>query len=330
MLQEDVLELLQRSEGAYLSGEAMSQALGVSRAAVWKAVEALRRAGYGIGSAPNRGYRLDSAPDVLRPGEIAGALEGYLVGREVVCLPTVDSTSSEVKRRAAAGAPEGLAVLAGEQTRGRGRRGNAFQSLAGKGLYCSVLLRPDLPPAELSQLTAWSAVAVCRALEACCGVQAQIKWTNDILLGGRKLGGILTELEFEGETLRSSHVILGIGLNVSQSPADFGPDLAPIATSLLQELGRPVRRAELAAALLRALDGMYAGFPGERDRWLEAYRRRCATLGRQVCLLEGGERVPAFAEGLDGDFALLCRMEDGSLRRVAAGEVSVRGLMGYV
>ena len=140
MLQEDVLELLQRSEGAYLSGEAMSQALGVSRAAVWKAVEALRRAGYGIGSAPNRGYRLDSAPDVLRPGEIAGALEGCLVGREVVCLPTVDSTSSEVKRRAAAGAPEGLAVLAGEQTRGRGRRGNAFQSLAGKGLYCSVLL----------------------------------------------------------------------------------------------------------------------------------------------------------------------------------------------
>ena len=135
MLQDDILALLRSDPGGYRSGEAMSRTLGVSRAAVWKAVEALRSAGYEIVSAPNRGYCLSAAPDDLRAGEIAAALSGRVIGREVVCLDTVDSTNSEVKRRSAGGAPEGLAVLADEQTGGRGRRGNAFQSLRGRGLY---------------------------------------------------------------------------------------------------------------------------------------------------------------------------------------------------
>ncbi len=330
MLQDDVLALLRSGEQDYRSGEAMSRALGVSRAAVWKAVEALRRAGYEITSAPNRGYRLSSAPDNLRAGEIASALSVRVVGREVICLDTVDSTNSEVKRRAAGGAPEGLAVLSDEQTGGRGRRGNSFQSLRGKGLYCSVLLRPACPPEELGQLTAWTAVAVCRAIQSFCGAVCGIKWTNDLILGGRKVCGILTELELEAESAAALSVVLGIGINVGQTSADFGPELSPVATSLAQELHRPLRRAELAVRLLHALDELYAVFPAGKADYLAEYRRRCVTTGHQVALLQGGNRHPAFAEAVDDAFALVCRLPDGRRQTITAGEVSVRGLLGYV
>ena len=331
MLQDEVLSLLRSEPSVYRSGEEMSRRLGVSRAAVWKAVEALRRAGYEIVSAPNRGYRLSGAPDDLRPGELTAALSGHLVGREVVCLDTVDSTNSEIKRRAANGAAEGLAVLSDEQTAGRGRRGNAFQSLKGKGLFCSVLLRPQVALDALSQLTAWTAVAVCRAIEACCGLTCGIKWTNDIILDGKKLCGILTELEFEAESAAAVAVVVGVGVNVGQTEADFGPDLSPIAASLTQALGRPVRRAELAVHLLTALDEMYAAFPQGKHEYLAEYRRRCVTTGHEVALVRpDGGREPAFAREVDDDFALVCRLPDGTERTVTAGEVSVRGLLGYV
>ena len=331
MLQDEILSLLRSEPDAYRSGEEMSRQLGVSRAAVWKAVEALRRAGYEIVSAPNRGYRLSAAPDDLRAGELTTAMSGRLVGREVVCLDTVDSTNSEVKRRAANGAVEGLAVISDEQTAGRGRRGNAFQSLKGKGLFCSVLLRPQVALDALSQLTAWTAVAVCRAIEACCGLTCGIKWTNDIILDGKKLCGILTELEFEAESAAAVAGVVGVGVNVGQTEADFGSDLSPIATSLTQALGRPVRRAELAVHLLTALDEMYAAFPQEKNEYLAEYRRRCVTTGHDVALVRpDGSREPAFAREVDDDFALVCRLPDGSTRTVTAGEVSVRGLLGYV
>lgn len=331
MLQDEILSLLRSEPDAYRSGEEMSRQLGVSRAAVWKAVEALRRAGYEIISAPNRGYRLSAAPDDLRAGELTAALSGHLVGREVVCLDTVDSTNSEVKRRAADGAMEGLAVISDEQTAGRGRRGNAFQSLKGKGLFCSVLLRPRVPLDTLSQLTAWTAVAVCRAIEACCSLTCGIKWTNDIILDGKKLCGILTELEFEAESAAAVAVVVGVGVNVGQTEADFGPDLSPIATSLTQALVRPVRRAELAVHLLTALDEMYAAFPQGKNEYLAEYRRRCVTTGHEVALVRpDGGREPAFAQEVDDDFSLVCRLPDGSTRTVTAGEVSVRGLLGYV
>ena len=330
MLQDEILALLRAAPGGYRSGEEMSRALGVSRAAVWKAVEALRRGGYGIDSAPRLGYRLSAAPDDLRAGEIAAALSGCRVGREVVCLDTVDSTNSEVKRRAAGGAPEGLAVLADGQTGGRGRRGNAFQSLKGKGLYCSVLLRPQVPPEELGQLTAWTAVAVCRAIRDCCGAECGIKWTNDLILEGRKVCGILTELELEAESAAALAVVVGVGINVSQTEADFGPALSPMAVSLAQVLGRPVRRAELAVCLLRALDEMAAAFPAGKAGYLAEYRRRCLTTGREVALVRGAARERAFAEAVDDGFALVCRLPDGRRQTVTAGEVSVRGLLGYV
>ena len=329
MLQEQVLALLKAQDNRPLSGERMSRTLGVSRAAVWKAIEALRQEGYAISSAPNRGYRLDASPDRLSIGELAGALCGLRVGRELVCLDTVDSTNTEVKRRALAGAPDGLAVLAGAQTDGRGRRGRNFVSPPGKGLYLSILLRPVCPLEEVSSLTAWTAVAVCDAVEALCGTRPGIKWPNDVIWAGRKLCGILTELELEAETAALRHVVVGVGLNLSQDESDFGPEVAPVAISLRQAFGSAPRRAEAAAALLNALDQLYTDFPRQRDAWLARYRTDCLTLGKQVRLIRPGGTAEAFAETVDPSFSLVVRHPDGRRETVSSGEVSVRGLLGY-
>ncbi len=325
MLKEDTLRLLLEARGP-VSGEAVSQALGVSRAAVWKAVEALREEGYVIRSRTGLGYQLSSAPDVLSPTELARS--GRTVGSQVVCLDTVDSTNNECRRRAAQGAPDGLVVVAGEQVGGKGRRGRSFQSLPGKGLYLSALLRPDVPPTEVNQLTAWTAVAVCRALEGLTGLPAAIKWVNDVVLEGKKLCGILCEMALDDDG-RLDHVVVGIGVNVHQTPEDFGPELSGMATSLAQHMDAPPRRAQVAAALMEELSVLRQGFPHRRGSYLEEYRRRCVTTGQDVVLLRGEERREAYAIDVNDDFTLRVRLPDGSEEDVFSGEVSVRSLKGY-
>lgn len=330
MSRESVLSLLRAQQGDYLSGETMSRALGISRAGVWKAIEALRQEGYTISSAPNRGYRLESAPDRVREGELTGPLAGCRVGSTLACLEVIDSTNTECKRRAMAGAPEGLVVLAEEQTGGRGRLGRSFQSPRGCGLYLSALLRPDLSPMEVVDFTAWVAVAVCDGIQAACGVRPQIKWTNDIVLNGKKLAGILTELGLESETNSLQYMVTGIGINVNHRPEDFGEDIRNMATSLAQELGRPVRRAELAAQVIRALDRMYADFPHNKQEYLNRYRADCLTIGKQVQMITPVSRQEAYAVEIDDEFRLVVELPDGTRKALSAGEVSVRGLYGYV
>ena len=330
MLQDEILSLLRSEPSVYRSGEEMSRRLGVSRAAVWKAMEGLRQAGYQIASAPRRGYRLEGSPDRLSAGELAGALAGRRVGGHLVCLETVDSTNSEIKRRALAGAPDGLAVLAEGQTGGRGRRGRSFVSPPGKGLYLSVLLRPHCPLAEVPTLTAWSAVAVCDAVEAVCGIRPGIKWPNDVILEGRKLCGILTELELEAETAALRYVVVGIGVNISQTEADFGPEVAPVAVSLAQALGKAPRRAEVARALLDSLDRLYAQFPQQRGDWLARYRADCLTVGKSIRVISGTGEREGTALGVEEDFSLRVAWKEGGEEVLSSGEVSVRGLLGYV
>ena len=330
MSRENVLSLLREQGDQFVSGEAMSRTLGISRAAVWKAIEALRQEGYVIQSAPNRGYRLENAPDRVREGELAGPLAGCRVGSRLLCLETVDSTNTEAKRQAAAGAPDGLVIVSEEQTDGRGRRGRSFQSPRGKGLYLSALLRPKLEPSQVSDWTAWGAVAVCDGVEAVCGLRPRIKWTNDLVLNGKKLCGILTELGLESESNALDYLITGIGVNVNQAPEDFDPEIRPIATSLAQALGRPVRRAELAAAIVQALDTMYAQFPQNKALYLERYRADCLTPGNPVQLITPASREEAFAVEIDNDFRLVVECPDGRRAALSSGEVSVRGLYGYV
>ncbi len=330
MTREAVLSLLKEAGDSYCSGQSMSRTLGISRAAVWKAIDALRQDGYEISSVPRRGYRLERSPDRLSAGELTGALRGLTLGQNIICLDSVDSTNNYAKKLADRGAPHGTVVLTDCQTAGRGRRGNSFVSPEGKGLYLSVLLRPNLPPADVINLTAWIAVAVCDAVEQVIGQRPGIKWTNDLILQSKKLCGILTEMSLEAETGELQYVVAGIGINVSQSEADFGTEVSSLAISLEQALGRKIRRADLAVAVLGALERMMNDFPHQKAAYLERYRNHCLTLGREVRLIRKGEAQIAFAQAIDEDFALVVRHENGTVETVTAGDVSVRGLLGYV
>lgn len=330
MTQEKVLELLKAAEGEYCSGAALSQKLGLSRTAIWKAVTRLKEEGYVIDSVPNRGYRLEQSPDRISQGELAGALAGCVVGSNLICLDSVDSTNNYAKRLANEGAPHGTVILAETQSGGRGRMGNDFSSPAGKGLYLTAILRPELEPMEAVNLTAWTAVAVCDGVEQAVGVRPGIKWTNDIILENRKLCGILTEMGLEAESGRLQFVVVGVGLNVSQTEEDFGEELALKAISLKQAGHSQVRRADLAAAIIRGLDKLAREFPREKQAYLHRYRQDCLTVGHQVRLIQKGETQVAFAKEIDDQFALVVCQPDGTERTITSGDVSVRGLLGYI
>lgn len=327
-MKERVLALLTARTGEYISGEAMSAALGVSRAAVWKAIGALRDDGCQIEAAPRKGYRLVSAGGRLTAGSILPFLREEARER-LICLDTVDSTNNYAKALAMAGGADRTAIVADEQTGGRGRQGRSFLSPPGRGIYLTMLLRPDVPPSAAVGFTAYAAVAVCDGIEAATGVRPVIKWTNDIVLGGKKLAGILTEMSVEGETGTLQYIVTGVGVNVGHTPEDFPPDVRRIATSLAQELGRPVDRGRLCACLIDAMDDMYDAWLRGGEGYPARYRAGCVTVGRQVRLLRGDTVEEAFAEGLDESFGLIVRHPDGRRETVTSGEVSVRGLWGY-
>nr|WP_325185627.1 biotin--[acetyl-CoA-carboxylase] ligase [uncultured Oscillibacter sp.] len=331
MSRRTVLELLRGRED-FLSGEDLSRRLGLSRAAVWKAVDALRKEGYAIEARTGLGYRLTAAPDAMTESEIRSFLgETALVGRTLQCFDELDSTNLRAKQLALAGAPDGAVVTADCQTAGRGRMDRSFQSPRGKGVYLTALLRPDLPPERLLPVTAMAGVAVCDAVEELCGVRPGLKWPNDPVLGGKKLCGILTELSLEGETGRVQYLVLGIGVNVGQTAGDFTPEVAEMATSLAMALGRSVSRPALAAAEIRALDRLYADLlEGNLAPYLAACRRDCVNLGRTVQLISpDGTRETARALDIDDDFSLVVRGSAGEVKTVRSGEVSVRGMYGY-
>ena len=328
-----VLELLRKQEGVYLSGEELSRQLGLSRTAIWKAVDTLRKEGYTIEARTGLGYCLRQAPNALTEQEIRRFLgPTAVVGRILCCLDEVDSTNNYAKKLALSGAADGTVVTANCQTMGRGRMDRVFQSPPDKGVYLTALLRPDLPPDRLLATTALAGIAVCNAVERVCGVRPQVKWPNDPVLKGKKLSGILTELSLEAESGRLEYLIVGIGINVLQEAEDFAPDVRNVAASLLQVLDRVVSRPALAAALIEELDKLYEALrTGRAAPYLDAYRRDCVNLGQTVQLL-GGDGSREVVEALDVDelFGLVVRTADGTVKTIRSGEVSVRGMYGYV
>ena len=241
MSRQTVLSLLRKQMGEPISGEELSQRLGISRTAVWKAINTLRQEGYSIEARAGQGYRLTGVPDALTEPEIRSFLHPVeRVGRMLFCYDQVDSTNTRVKQLALEGAQDGTVVVANCQTAGRGRMNRVFQSPRDQGIYLTALLRPQLPPDRLMMVTAMAGVAVCEAVEQICGVRPGLKWPNDPVLNGKKLCGILTELSLEGESGRLQYLAVGIGVNVGQRAEDFAPEVRPVATSLLQELGHPV------------------------------------------------------------------------------------------
>ena len=328
MSKEKVYELLHASPKPYISGEELSRRLGVSRAAVWKAIESLRRDGYVIEARSGLGYRLTSSPDALVEREIRRRLSPAVACPDLRCLEEIDSTNSYLKREALSGAPHGTVAVANSQTAGRGRMARSFRSPPGKGVYLSILLRPHLPPSDLMGATGMAAVAVCNALERTAGIRPGIKWTNDLVLSGRKICGILTEMAMETESGLTQYLVIGAGVNVRHTPEDFGPEVSQMAASLAQE-GYSVSRSALAAAMIEELFRLSDALGGDTAPWVDAYRRSCVNIGKPVRLMWTGRQVRGEAIDIDGQFGLVVRLEDGSKTTVRTGEVSVRGLYGY-
>ncbi|HEY3368570.1 MAG TPA: biotin--[acetyl-CoA-carboxylase] ligase [Symbiobacteriaceae bacterium] len=329
-MNEAILAVLKDAKDQWISGAELSRRLGVSRTAVWKHMESLRASGYVLEAHQRRGYRLVSAPDAVTPGELLPGLTTERFGRQIEYREAVPSTNDLAKELARAGAPEGFLVITDEQTAGRGRLGRSWTTPGGTALAMSLVLRPTLPPHHAPRITLTAAVAVAEAVREVTGLPAGIKWPNDVQIGGRKLCGILTEMESEMLS-QVTFVVLGVGLNVNVPREAMPEAFRESATSLLLETGAPVPRAPLARAVLVRLEAAYeelqAGrFPALLDRW----RGLSVTLGRPVRIFSvtGEPFLDGVAEDVDADGALLVRSADGAgvpgLHRVLAGEVSLR------
>ena len=310
-------------DGGGVSGAELSQKLGISRAAIWARIEELRALGYDIEASPHLGYRLVNDPDVLHADDLQARLgRTRVIGRDIRVFEQTTSTNDVVEKLARDGVKEGVVVFAESQTKGRGRLGRAWTSPARKGLWFSILLRPDLRPQETTQLTVAAATALWRAIYEQTGLSPEIKWPNDILIRGRKVAGILTELRAELDCVK--YVILGIGVDVNQTAGEFSPELRKLATSLRLEHGEPLSRPRLATAILRELDRDYARICGDEfARLADEWEQHCATIGRHVVIETGGRRIRGRAESLDDDGALLLRTEHGHLERIIGGDVTL-------
>ncbi len=316
-----------RGTAGYVSGQELCEALGVSRTAVWKGMQKLKKEGYQIEAIPNKGYCLVESPDIIDPDELSSIRQTAWAGKKIVYFDVTDSTNIQAKRLAEEGAPHGTLVIAGRQEAGRGRRGRAWESPAQDGVFMTVLLRPDLKPKDASMLTLVAAMAVAKAVRQLYGLPAMIKWPNDVLLSGKKICGILTEMSAEIDSV--NYLVTGIGINVSNRK--FEGEVSQMATSILLEGGKRARRVELIEAVWEQYEKYYDLFMKKMDLSdiVEEYNGSLVNLGRQVRILDPKEPFVGTAEGITPKGELLVETGQGT-RRVSSGEVSVRGLYGYV
>ena len=328
MLLDQIREVLLSSD-RYLSGEELGKRFGVTRAAVSLAVQKLREEGYVIEARHRRGYFLQKDPERLDPRRLA-VLLGPEIMERVLYFSRTDSTNKVLSAQAAGGAPDGTYALADEQTAGRGRRGRNFLSPPGKGVYLSLLLRPAAEPEEVMDLTAWTAVYMRRAIRNATGLEAGIKWVNDLILEGRKTAGILSEMALEGESRTVSSVIIGIGVNVNEEATDFPSELQETAGSLRMSAGKSFDRTALAAEMILQFEQLRKDWPRTKDGVLYEYRRADVLEGKRIRILSGNTEEAAAARGISEDFGLIVEKEDGSRDVLRFGEVSIRGTAGYV
>ncbi len=314
-MQDKIISFLKGKQD-YVSGEEMASALSVSRQALWKHVQDLRDAGYNITAVPHLGYKLLSSPDRLFPSEILSRLKTKTIGRKIYYFDNIDSTMDAAMQLAVKNAPEGTIILAEGQAKGRGRLGRSWVSPKHKGIYISLILRPQASLDKVPLITLLSAVSVCEAVAELSGLEPQIKWPNDIMLHNKKLGGILTELKADMD--RAVFVIVGIGLNVNNDPRH----LLPHATSLTEQKKHDIDRLELLAELLLRIEENYKllqknDFQAITDKW----RNLSLTLNRRVKINSQSSHIEGEAVDIDMDGALLVRNDSGLVQRVTAGDI---------
>lgn len=305
------MSLLIANSDSFISGEEIARTLGVSRAAVWKAIKALRGEGYAIDAVTNRGYILGSDNDIITPELIGAHLKNDI---EVLCYPTIDSTNNEAKRLLGTGKTNTFLVTADEQTGGRGRQGKTFYSPALTGVYLTLVLHPMKPLGSAVSVTTAAAVAVCRAVERLTDKKPQIKWVNDVYLGGKKICGILTEAVTDFETQTVTSVIIGVGMNIKT--VQFPHDVENAAS-----LNADIRRAELIAAIA---DEIMHVADSPAAEYMDYYRTHSMIIGERINFIKNGVVTPAKAEYIDENGGLAVRLENGEITTLTSGEISIR------
>lgn len=326
-MKEKILICLREADG-YVSGQELCGKLGVSRTAIWKNINRLKEEGYEIKAVKNRGYCLVEAPDSVKPQELRGHLSTQWIGNTIYWEETVDSTNTWAKHLAEDGAPHGTVVMADEQIQGKGRRGRQWTMQKGTSIAMTVILKPDMPPERASMLTLVEGLSVAQTIQKLYGLDAGIKWPNDVVVSKRKICGILTEMSAQMDYI--NYIVIGTGINTNVR--EFPEELKDIATSLMIEVGHEVKRAELAAALLEIFENNYEIFAKTWDLsgLCQAYNDILINKDAQVRVLQPGNEYIGTARGIDVMGQLLVEREDQTIEKVYAGEVSVRGLYGYV
>ena len=328
-MKAEILALL-RERADYVSGQELCEHFGVSRTAVWKAINQLKKEGYKIEAVTNKGYLLvpeEGAADVFGQNELESRMDTKWAGHPVSFYESINSTNLRAKLDADEGAPQGALVVADMQTAGRGRRGRSWNSPAGTNVYFTLILKPDFAPDAASQLTLVMAMAVADAIKETCGIESAIKWPNDIVVDGRKVCGMLTEMSVERDYIH--HIVIGVGINVGLQ--EFAPEIAATAASLEQFCGRKIPRAALVANVMKAFEKYYETFliTCDMSGLLAAYNQMLVNRGRQVRVLDPQGEYTGVSQGINAAGELLVQTEDGSVKNVYAGEVSVRGIYGY-
>ena len=326
-MKSEILRLLKESN-TYISGQQLCERFQVSRTAVWKVIDQLKKEGYQIEAVRNKGYRLIDSPDVMSKAEIESLMETKWAGSNVMYYDETDSTNNRAKEEGDNKAPNGTLFVADMQVAGKGRRGRVWQSPAGSSIYMTILLYPQLSPLKAPQLTLVMAIAVAEGIKTVTGLDTKIKWPNDIIVNGRKICGILTEMSTEIDYI--NHVVIGVGINVNQD--EFPEDIQRTASSLKIELGHRVKRSELIAAIMKSFEKNYEIFMETKDLsgLQELYNSMLVNLDRDVKVLEPGNEYEAHALGINKTGELIVRTPKGEEKEIYAGEVSVRGVYGYV
>lgn len=326
-MKTEILKLLRETDG-YVSGQQISDRFGVSRTAVWKVIRQLQDEGYQVEAVRNKGYHIVDSPDVMTKEELDSLMDTRWAGKNIVYYDATDSTNLRIKQLGDEGAPHGTLAVADRQTAGRGRRGRAWESPAGGSIYMSLLLRPKFRPDKASMLTLVAACSVAEGIKDCEDVNVQIKWPNDIIIEGRKLVGILTELSTQIDYI--NHVTVGIGINVNIQ--EFPDEIRNTATSLRIECGHTVRRAPIIAAVMKHMEKNYETFLQTEDLTglMEKYSALLVNKDKDVRIIGAKEQYQAHALGITPTGELIVRRGDGTEETVYAGEVSVRGVYGYV
>lgn len=326
-MKEELLRLLRSADG-YISGQELCNRFGVSRTAVWKAINQLKEAGYEIEAQQNKGYRLMAAPDLMTEAEIKSLMHTEWVAKEVLYFDTIDSTNTKAQELAEKGYPSGTLVVADKQESGKGRRGRSWVSPSGTGIFMTLMIKPDINPNNASMLTLVAALAVAKAITSVTGEEALIKWPNDIVINGKKVCGILTEMNAQFDYI--NHIVVGIGINVHNE--SFPEEISQMASSLMIEAGgKRFHRAQIIAETMSYFEQYYDTFLKTQDlsALVREYDKLLVNRNKSVRVLDPKEPFDGKAMGITPKGELIVDTWE-SRKLVSSGEVSVRGIYGYV